>query len=74
MPDQGDNTPMVSAARRENHFLVSDLLQAGADPLAGHISAIMWINDRILDPEDFWGCLSGIASVSKDYSSYSSYS
>ena len=61
MPNGRGNTAIATAASKGNHLLVSELLQAGADPFAGSVSAIMWITDRILHPDDFGGGFAGIA-------------
>lgn len=61
MPNRSGNTAIAMAASKGNHLLVSELLQAGADPFAGRISAIMFITDRILHPDNFGGGFAGIA-------------
>lgn len=60
--DRKNATAMSLATRKGNHYLVSKLLQAGADPNAGFISAIMYITDRIFNPDDFGSEFKDIAA------------
>jgi len=56
------STVIGLAAINGNYNCVAELLRAGADPEKGHISATMWIVDRIVSPQHFGGGLAGIAT------------
>lgn len=56
-----NNTAIALAAKNGNFGLVIELLRAGADSAKGRISAIGWITDRILHPDNFGGSFAGIS-------------